>query len=132
VDLLERLSGDRDAYTIAEVHEFAAREATPERRHTFAALIRSRLMEPVPARIVVLFQELEALASELEDEDLELDAACAVACKRLLSDHESPLLDPAGSAGDLRSCVRQIRSGFEARPVDADGLQSVYAAAARP
>jgi hypothetical protein len=131
-DLLERLSGDRDAYTIAEVHEFAARQTTLERRRTFAALIRSKLIEPVPARILVSFQELEALASELEDADLELDTACAVACKRLLSDVESPLLDPTGSAGDLRSRVRQIRFGFEARPVDAHGLQSFHAAATRP
>ena len=92
-------------------------------------------MEPPPAfeaRISASFQELDALASELDEADIELDPACAVACKRLLSDLESPLLDPAGSTEDLRSRVRQIRSGFNARPVDAHGLQSVYAATTRP
>ena len=60
-------------------------------------------------------EELEALACELEDEELALDPACAVACMRLLSDvSESPLLNPALPPELLRSRVRQIRSGFEA------------------
>ena len=58
---------------IAEVYEFATRETTPERRHTFATLIRSRLVEPPPARIVSVVSGLEALASELDDADIELD-----------------------------------------------------------
>lgn len=45
-DLVERLSGERDAYVISEVRAYASREATMERRHTFAALIRSRLADP--------------------------------------------------------------------------------------
>jgi hypothetical protein len=61
-------------------------------------------------------EELEALASELEDDELALDPACAVACMRLLSDlSASPLLNPALPPEELRSRVRQIRSGFEAR-----------------
>ena len=44
-----------------------------------------------------------------------LDPACAVACVRLLSDPEqSPLLNSAQPADELRSRVSQIRSGFAA------------------
>jgi hypothetical protein len=90
-----------------------------DHRRTFAALIRSTVTQPGPAvaaRLDAVAQELEALASELEDDRLALDPACAVACRRLLSDLvESPLLNPALPAQDLRSRVRQIRSGFTTR-----------------
>ena len=112
-DLLERLARDPDAYVISEVLTFASREATMERRQSFAALIRSRLRAPVEARIIAAAEELEALACELDDGELTLDPACAVACTRLLSDlAESPLLNPALPPEELCSRVRQIRSGF--------------------
>ena len=115
-DLVDRLAGERDAYVIPEVLAYAAREATRERRQSFAALIRSRLREPGPAvkaRVHAAASDLEALASELDDEQLELDPACAVACMRLLSDlAASPLLNPALPPDELRSRVHQIRSGF--------------------
>lgn len=115
-DLVERLAGERDAYLIGEVREFASREATMERRQSLAALIRGRLTLPQPRfedRIATAAEELEALASELDDGELELDPACAVACVRLLSDVVgSPLLNPEVPAAELRSRVRQIRSGF--------------------
>jgi hypothetical protein len=57
--------------------------------------------------------ELDALAAELEDDGLALDPVAAVACVRLLSDlPASPLLNPAAPVSDLRSRIRQIRSGF--------------------
>ena len=37
-DLLDRLAGERHAYVIPQVLAYAAREATTERRRTFAAL----------------------------------------------------------------------------------------------
>ena len=112
-DLLERLAGERDAYVIPEVRSRASVEATLERRSSLAALIRSRLREPVEARIVAAAAELEALAAELDDDELALDPACAVACMRLLSDlAASPLLNPQLPPEDLRSRVRQIRLGF--------------------
>jgi hypothetical protein len=115
-DLLERLSGERDAHVISEVRALASREATMERRRTFASLVRGRLHEATlfaDARVLVVADELEALASDLEDEALTLDPAAAVACMRLLSDLSgSPLLNKAMPATDLRSRVRQIRSGF--------------------
>ena len=40
------LAGERDAYVISEVLAHATREATMERRHSYAALIRSRLRRP--------------------------------------------------------------------------------------
>jgi hypothetical protein len=116
-DLLERLSGERDAHVIAEVRAIASREATMERRETFAALIRGRLHDGrvFDGRLLVAADELEALASELEDDSLTLEPASAVACMRLLTDiAQSPLLDPALPAEELRSRVRQIRSGFHA------------------
>jgi hypothetical protein len=114
-DLLERLSRERDAHVISEVRAFASREATLERRQSFAALVRGRLAADDP-RLLAVADELGALAAELEDDDLTLDPVAAVACTRLLSDaSESPLLNPALPIEDLRSRVRQIRAGFTLR-----------------
>jgi hypothetical protein len=122
-DLVERLASERDAYVIPEVQAFAAREATVDRRHTYAARIRAELEQTGlhdGARVMLPTEELEALACELEDDQLALDPAAAVACMRLLSDPStSPLLNPALPPEQLRSRVRQIRSGFEARPATA-------------
>jgi hypothetical protein len=118
-DLLERLSGERDAHVISEVRSLAEREATMERRRTFAALLRCRLGEAGGAndpRLLAVADDLEQLASELEDEELILEPASAVACTRLLSDFPaSPLLNSALPTEDLRSRIRQIRSGFTPR-----------------
>jgi hypothetical protein len=112
-DILERLAGERDAYVISEVLSFASREATMERRRDFAAQIRSTLRGPVETRVSAAAGELEALASELDDGELALDPACAVACMRLVSElAESQLLDPAPTPADLRSRVCKIRAGF--------------------
>jgi hypothetical protein len=118
-DLLERLSGERDAHVISEVRAFASREATLERRRTCAALVRCRVREAMlagDARVLSVAEELEALASELEDEDLMLEPACAVACTRLLGDvAQSPLLNGALPAEDLRARILRIRTGFSVR-----------------
>jgi hypothetical protein len=115
-DLVERLTDDRDAYVISEVHARASREATLERRRSFAIVIRSWLRSPGPeleSRIAAARPELEALVAQLEDPDLALEPACAVACLRLVSDPAgSPLLNTALPPAELRSRVRQIRSGF--------------------
>lgn len=119
-DLVERLSGERDAYVIPEVLAYASREAAMERRRSFAALIRSQLPKSrlvVAPRVAAVADELEALASELDDSALALDPAAAVACVRLLSDvSESPLLNQALPREELRSRIHQIRSGFKAPP----------------
>jgi hypothetical protein len=116
-ELIERLAGEGDAYVIADVLAYASRQATIERRHSFAALIRSQLPQPGlagDAKILAVADELQALASELDDGALTLDPASAVACMRLLSDlDESPLLNPARPPEELRSRIRQIRSGFK-------------------
>lgn len=118
-DLVDRLAGEPDAYAISEVHEYALRETTMERRRTFATLVRNILEEPGSACRPTgtdEADELEGLAADLEDEELELDPACAVACLRLLSDPtESPLFNPALPRGSLRSRVRRIRAGFTSR-----------------
>lgn len=115
-ELVERLAGERDAYVIPEVKAYASREATMERRRSLAALIRCRLPRAglaVEPRVTAVADELEALASELEDGALVLDPALAVACTRLLSDlADSPLLNVAMAPEDLRSRVRQIRDGL--------------------
>jgi hypothetical protein len=119
-DLLDRLAGERDAYVISEVRAFASREATLERRRSCAASIRRRLEEPRETRIALAADDLGALAAELDDPDLEIDLACAVACVRLVSDVAgSPLLNPSLPPGELRARVRRIRSGFETRKVAA-------------
>ncbi len=116
-DLVDRLVGERDAYAISEVRARASSAATIERRRGYAALIRSRLRDPaLQTRIARVAEELEALASELEDGDLELEPAAAVSCTRLVTDvAESPLLNRALAPEDLSSRVRQIRAGFGSR-----------------
>jgi hypothetical protein len=118
-DLVDRLAGESDAYTISEVRDYALREATMERRRSLAAYLRRALEETRvarEARVLAASDELEALASELEDEGLVLDPACAVACVRLLSDVvASPLLNRELPAELLRSRVSQIRAGFAPR-----------------
>jgi hypothetical protein len=121
--LVERLSGERDAYVLAEVYYYAARETTMGRRRSLAALIRGRLVDQglgIDPRVELAVEELQLLAAELEDDELELDAACAVACLRLFDDLEgSPLLNSRWPPDELRSRVRQIRAGFAARQVAA-------------
>ena len=112
-DLVDRLAAERDSYVIAEVRDYAAREATMDRRRSLAASIRLRLSEPIDPRICLAVGDLEALASELDDDGLTLDPVCAVACARLVSDMAgSALLNPALPSEQLRSSVRQIRAGF--------------------
>jgi hypothetical protein len=114
-NLVERLTGDVDAYVLPEVLDRAKRETTIERRRSFAALLRWGLRNPGPAssRFGPALDELEALVSELEDERLSLEPAAAVACFRFLSDTEdSPFLNAALPVELLRSRARQIRAGF--------------------
>lgn len=118
-ELVERLAGDRDAHAIPEVLAYASREGTMQRRRTFAALLRRELPQPgrvADARLDVVAAELEALVCELEDDALALDPVAAVSCLRLVSDvSRSPLLNSTLPAEELRSRIRQIRSGFESR-----------------
>jgi hypothetical protein len=120
-DLVDRLAQDHDALLIPDVLEYASREATPERRRAYAASIRNLLDAPDlirTARLAAVADELDALASELEDDDLTLDPVGAVACMRLVSDPAaSPLLNAALAPEELRSKVRQIRFGFTASRV---------------
>jgi hypothetical protein len=118
-DLVDRLSGERDAYAIAEVLDSAAREATLERRRGYAELIRRRVRDrsPYDARMARVDDELDRLSHELEDGTLMFDPACAVACRRLLTDSaDSALFDSAVSAEDLLANIRRIRLGLNHAP----------------
>jgi hypothetical protein len=118
-DMVDRLSGQRDAYAIPEVLAYAMREADMESRQSYAALIRGRLVaygRTGDVRILAVVEELEALASELDDRSLALDPVAAVECRDLLSElSDSPLLDVARSPDELRWRIRQIRSGLGAK-----------------
>jgi hypothetical protein len=118
-DIVDRLADRRDAYVIPEVLAYAARDACMERRSTSAALIRSWLCTAAPAgnsAVQAQAEELEALACELEDSELELDPASAVACRRFLTDGTgSPLFDEAPQREDLESWIVRIRAGFRPR-----------------
>ncbi len=85
-----------------------------ERRRSLAAYARSlESMAARDARVTVASAELEALALELEDEELALDPASAVACGRLLAEVASNALLNGGLPQEvLRSRVIQIRRGF--------------------
>lgn len=117
-DLLDRLLLDPDAYTIAEVHEQAARIASLESRRSIASAIRWRL-ESVPAlqgpegRLHTISAELEDLACALEDEQLEFDLGAAVVCEHLLSEGAStPLVTGGVSPDEALARIRHIRAGF--------------------
>jgi hypothetical protein len=116
-DLVDRLAGERDAYVLPEILERALRETTMERRRTSAALIRGVLNGvDSEGRLRAVADELEVLASELEDDALALNPASAVSCAHLLSDvGGSPLRDWTIPPEQLRSHVRQVRSGFSSR-----------------
>ena len=122
-DLVDRLAGYVDAYVIPEVLAYASRHASMERRRTFASYLRSRLLTS-DTRIAAVAQDLEALATELEDNLLALHPAAAVATMRLLSETESPLLDRAAPAEELRSRVLQIRAGFKPQPISSGSDRS--------
>ena len=121
-DLVDRLAGERDAYTIAEVLAYASRYATLDRRRTYAAIIRSHLQPSdvgPPPRADAAAVELSALAEELENGDLGLDPVCAVACQRLtseLTECQVLNLNSAMSRETLRSSAHRIRSGFSTTP----------------
>jgi hypothetical protein len=119
-DLLERLAAERDAYVIPEVFARASREATLERRTSYAAMIRANgSRDPrrgLGTRETAAWAEVDELVADLLDERLELDPASAMLCVRLLDDLEgSPLLNPARPTEELRSRIRQIRAGFAPR-----------------
>ena len=118
-DIVDRLADERDAYVIPEVLSYAARDTRMERRSTSAALIRSRLCTAAlvgSSPVLAQAEEFEALACELEDRDLELDPACAVACRRFLTDGTvSPLFDDAARREDIESWIVRIRDGFRPR-----------------
>jgi hypothetical protein len=115
-DLVDRLADYVDAYVIPEVLTYASRHTSMERRRTFASFLRNRLLTG-DERVAAVAQDLDALASELEDDALALDPVAAVACMRLLSEPDSPLLTRSAPADELRSRVLQIRSGFKPQPL---------------
>jgi hypothetical protein len=118
-DLVDRLADQPEAYVIPDVRAYAMRDTRMERRRAYARLIRYWLAEPGPsgnARISAAADELEQLARELDDCELSLDPACAVACRRLLGDYTvSPLFNDALPCEDVRSWICRIRAGFGPR-----------------
>ena len=124
-DLVDRLADYVDAHVIPEVLAYASRHTSMERRRTFAGFLRSRLLTG-DERVAAVAQDLEALALELEDEALALDPVAAVACMRLLSEPDSPLLARSAPTDELRSRVLQVRSGFKPQslPTGSDRSQA--------
>jgi hypothetical protein len=117
-DLLDQLTGERDAYSIPEVVTHASRAATMARRRCVAASIRTALCLPAPASrawVRAMADELEGLASELDDERLALDPACAIDCARLVDElQDDRPVEPGLRVQDMRSQVLRIRAGFRA------------------
>jgi hypothetical protein len=111
-DLVDRLADDRDAYVISAVRAYAARDARMDRRHANAASLRYWASQ---ADLTEVVAELEQLARDLEDADLDLSPACAIVCRRLLTDPTvSPLLNRGGTS-DLHETIVEIERGFIAK-----------------
>jgi hypothetical protein len=119
-DFTHELLLERDAYLIPEIRNRAEQIASMPSRRLLADTIRRRLT-PLPGyalspRVAEVAEELEALASELDDERMLLDPARAVQCEELITAYtESPLFNELLPAEDLHVALRQIRAGF-ARP----------------
>jgi hypothetical protein len=112
-DLVDRLADDRDAYVIPAVRTYAARDARMDRRRTNAASLRYWATQ---ADLTEVVGELEQLTRDLENADLELSPACAIVCRRHLTDPTvSPLLN-GGLADDLHETIVEIERGFSAVP----------------
>jgi hypothetical protein len=112
-DLVDRLADDRDAYVISAVRAYAARDARMDRRHANAASLRFWASQPDVTEDV---GELEQLARDLDDADLDLSPASAIVCRRLLTDPTvSPLLN-GSLAGNLHDTIVEIERGFSAGP----------------
>ena len=80
--------------------------ATAEGRTHIA--VASRLDRPMT--------DLEALAEALENEELELDPASAIACRRFVNEPEvSPLIDETASLESLRAAISRLRAGLRPR-----------------
>jgi hypothetical protein len=108
-DLVDRLADDRDAYVISAVRAYAARDARMDRRHANAASLRYWASQ---ADLADVGDELEQLARDLDDTGLDLSPACAIVCRRLLTDPTaSPLLN-GGLADDLHATIVHIERGF--------------------
>jgi len=112
-DLVDRLADDRDAYVISAVRAYAARDTRMDRRHANAASLRFWASQPDVTEDV---DELEQLARDLDDADLDLSPASAIVCRRLLTDPTvSPLLN-ASLADNLHDTIAEIERGFSTGP----------------
>ncbi len=112
-EIVDGLAGERDAYVIAEVRAHAAREATMARRRVCAASLRALVATHGETESLAgLAEPLETLAAELEDDALDLDPACAVACARLVYEGDLLLRDLAKVPAVARSRIARIRAGF--------------------
>jgi hypothetical protein len=117
-NLLDSLADECDAYLIPQVHRYASREASADRRRLLASQLRVMLDQPRldrELRSLGMREELEALATRLADDELVLEPRSAVVCKHLLVDAESPLFDPSAHAAELRLRIRDVESGFRSR-----------------
>jgi len=115
-EIVDRLAGEPDAYVIPEVRKHALQEASIERRRLYAASVRYALRTAAAGEFGAATSELESLVAELEDVTLTLDASCAVACARLVSDpYRRALLNPSATPNEVRSQVQHIRAGFARR-----------------
>ena len=112
-DLVDRLADDRDAYVISAVRAYAARDARMDRRRANAASLR---LWASRADLTDEVGELEQLARDLDDADLDLSPACAIVCRRLLTDPTvSPLLNDR-LTDNLHETIVEIERGFSTVP----------------
>jgi hypothetical protein len=121
-DLVDRLAGEQDAYIIPEILAYASRNSSMAGRRSLAATIEGVAPDPAhpdATRLEEVADELDALARDLKNGDLDLDPASAVACSRLVS---GALYDAAVPADEVLALIRHIRCGF--RPRRAGGTVS--------
>jgi hypothetical protein len=119
-DLIGRLALEPAAYVLPEVRRYGEQSAQLKQRERLAAwLAELPALSQLPGtiyladRIEAVAAELEWLGHELAAPSARVDAASAVACRRLLTDAVgSALYNPRVPEDDLHLALRRIRFGI--------------------
>lgn len=120
VEYLERLAVDGEAYRIPAVRRFGERLTRPRERHRLAtglALVVELSEGPFglvsPQRFAACVSELEALARQFDDREIQVLPTSIATCRRLLGrTTESPLYNEDLPPEDLTAALYRIRSGI--------------------
>jgi hypothetical protein len=119
-ELISCLALQPAAYALPEVAAFGEKAMRPRQRARLAAWLSEVVADAhaphslcLGDRVMLVADELEALACALISPSGSIEAPSVVACRRLLTDMvDSPLYNSALPVGDLHDAVHRIRAGM--------------------